>query len=31
VLDLFVPRNKRHPSGIADAGFFDEQWKFKND
>ena len=29
VIDLSVPRDKRHPKGIIDAGFFDEFWQFK--
>ena len=29
VVDISVPRNKRHPMGVVDAGFFDEEWQFK--
>ena len=28
VLDMSVPKEKRHPGGVAFAGFYDEQWKF---
>ena len=28
VIDLSVPRDQRHPHGVVDAGFFDEQWQF---
>ena len=27
VIDISKPITSRHPGGIADAGFFDEQWK----
>jgi hypothetical protein len=30
VLDMSVPRNLRHPKGVADAGFFDEAWQYKS-
>jgi len=29
IVDLSVPPNSRYPGKIADAGFFDEDWKFK--
>jgi hypothetical protein len=29
IVDLSVPPNSRYPGKIADAGFFDEQWKLK--
>jgi hypothetical protein len=27
VIDITTPRNTQAPGGVADAGFFDEQWK----
>lgn len=30
VIDLATPRHQRHSAGVVDAGFFDEQWAFKN-
>lgn len=30
VLDMSVPRNKRHPGGVVDAGFFDEAWEYES-
>ncbi len=29
VIDLNQPVTSQKPGGIADAGFFDEQWQFK--
>ena len=30
VIDYSVPRHDRHPHGVVDAGFFDEQWGYKS-
>jgi hypothetical protein len=30
VIDVRTPPSPRWPGAIADAGFFDEQWQWKN-